>query len=54
MKSYTEFLEESKKKSKEKKAKRKPTVEIMPVIRDGEKGKDSMVTRPDNNSATGS
>ena len=33
MKSYSQFLEESKKK-KEKKEKRKPTVEVMPTIRD--------------------
>ena len=44
MKSYSQFLEESKKK-KEKKEKRKATVEIMPTIRDGDKG---MTTKPDN------
>ena len=41
MKSYSQFLEESKKK----KEKRKPTVEVMPTIKDGEKG---MTTKPDN------
>ena len=41
MKSYSQFLEESKKK----KEKRKPTVEVMPTLKDGEKG---MTTKPDN------
>ena len=44
MKSFKDFIIEGKK-SNNKAAERKPTIEIMPKIRDGEKG---MVTKPDN------
>tara|TARA_Y100001970_G_C13777132_1_gene623420 strand:+ start:277 stop:435 length:159 start_codon:yes stop_codon:yes gene_type:complete len=44
MKSFKDFIIEGKK-SKKKAEKRKPTIEVMPTIRDGEKG---MVTKPDN------
>ncbi len=47
MKSFPEFLEESKKR-KEKKKEKKPTVEVLPTIADGEKG---MTTNVNNEEA---
>ena len=45
MKSFRQFREECECKDKKSKGKKKGTVEIMPTIRDGEKG---MVTKPTN------
>ena len=47
MKSLQEFLEESKKR-KETKKEKKPTVEVLPTIRDGERG---MTTNVNNEEA---
>lgn len=45
MKSFRQFREECSCKDKERKGKKKPTLEIMPTIRDGEKG----MVKPVNN-----
>ena len=48
MKSFPDFLEESKKRKEKKKEKKVPTVEVLPTIRDGERG---MTTNVNNEEA---
>ena len=50
MKSFRQFCEECGCEKKERKCKKKGTVEIMPTIKDGEKG---MVTKPTNENFAG-
>ena len=50
MKSFKQFREECGCKDKERKGKKKGSVEVMPTIRDGEKG---MVTKPTNETFAG-
>lgn len=45
MKNFKQFREECECKDKERKGKKKATVEVMPTIKDGQKG---MVTKPTN------
>lgn len=50
MKSFRQFCEECGYEKKERKGKKKPTVEVMPTVKDGEKG---MVTKPTNEGFAG-